>query len=345
MKLKLSLKSLKFAVFLFPILLLLSFFSVVYATSTPDSSPSEPTFVTIYQKSKKLTVKTGPTTVKALLERLRIKTSPHDQIEPALDTKITSSQFHINIYSARPVAILDSGIYKVFISAKTDPASLASDANIPFYDGDRLELTNSDQFLEFGIIPTYRLYRSGGKIITTTTEIPYLEEVKKDYTITPGTKKELRVGEIGRKVQKYRVFTRNNQPEKQELIEEDIIPPVNRLVALGAHPIEMKPLTPSQGRNRYTINGIERQETFYDLNMKIVMRNCQAGGKYSVRQDGVKIDPDGLVIVAAELSRYPRCSIVQTSLGLGKVYDTGSFALTNPEQFDIATDWTRRDGI
>lgn len=57
--------------------------------------------------------------------------------------------------------------------------------------------------------------------------------------------------------------------------------------------------------------------------------------------DGVKIDPDGYVMVAANLLLYPRCSIVETSLGLGKVYDTGAFALINPEQFDLATNWTR----
>ena len=60
--------------------------------------------------------------------------------------------------------------------------------------------------------------------------------------------------------------------------------------------------------------------------------------------DGVKIDQDGYVMVAADLSRYPRCSIVETSLGAGKVYDTGSFVASNPEQFDIATDWTNRNG-
>ena len=49
--------------------------------------------------------------------------------------------------------------------------------------------------------------------------------------------------------------------------------------------------------------------------------------------------------MAANLSRYPRCSVVETSLGLGKVYDTGSFAAGNPEQFDIATDWTNHDGV
>ena len=103
------------------------------------------------------------------------------------------------------------------------------------------------------------------------------------------------------------------------------------------------------GRNYYTYTKsdgtvILRQETFYDLNMSRVMYNCGAGGNYNVRADGVKVDKDGYVLVAANLDRYPRCSVVETSLGAGKVYDTGTFAAGNPEQFDIATDWSNHDG-
>ena len=32
------------------------------------------------------------------------------------------------------------------------------------------------------------------------------------------------------------------------------------------------------------------------------------------------------------------------SAGAGKVYDTGGFAASNPEQFDLATDWSNHDG-
>lgn len=112
------------------------------------------------------------------------------------------------------------------------------------------------------------------------------------------------------------------------------------------------PLTARRGVNQYmvTVNGrtVERKETYYDLPMGGVMaigaRECGSEAYYTVREDGVKVDTEGYVLVAADLSRYPRCTVVETSLGLGKVYDTGSFALSNPEQFDLATDWTNRNG-
>ena len=78
--------------------------------------------------------------------------------------------------------------------------------------------------------------------------------------------------------------------------------------------------------------------------MSIAARECGVEPYYTVREDGVKVDAEGYVLVAAHLGLYPRCTVVETSLGLGRVYDTGTFADTNPEQFDLATDWTNRNG-
>lgn len=112
------------------------------------------------------------------------------------------------------------------------------------------------------------------------------------------------------------------------------------------------PLTATRGVNIYMVNvngrTVQRKETYYDLPMSGVMsiaaRECGTAAYYEVRDDGVKVDSEGYVLVAADLGRYSRCTVVETSLGLGRVYDTGSFALSNPEQFDLATDWTNRNG-
>jgi hypothetical protein len=116
--------------------------------------------------------------------------------------------------------------------------------------------------------------------------------------------------------------------------------------------LNVSPLTARRGVNQYSVNVngriVNRKETYYDLPMGGVMsiaaRECKVENFYTVREDGVKVDAEGYVLVAANLNRYPRCTVVETSLGLGRVYDTGSFALSNPEQFDLATDWTNRNG-
>lgn len=104
-------------------------------------------------------------------------------------------------------------------------------------------------------------------------------------------------------------------------------------------------LTASKGAQIFVdSNGVAHRETYYDLNMNVVIRACGAGGSYTVRSDGAKIDQDGYVLIAANLNSYPRCSVVETSLGLGKVYDTGGFAVRHPYGFDLATDWTNYNG-
>lgn len=106
-------------------------------------------------------------------------------------------------------------------------------------------------------------------------------------------------------------------------------------------------LTASKGAQVFVDSeGVAHRETYYDLPMNIVIGTCGAKGKYKIRSaDGAKVDQDGYVLVAANLNSYPRCSVVETSLGPGKVYDTGGFAAVHPYGFDLATDWTNRDGI
>lgn len=95
----------------------------------------------------------------------------------------------------------------------------------------------------------------------------------------------------------------------------------------------------SYGGVYYNENG--NKETYYNLNMNGVVDRAQSSGipgDYWVRDDGVKMYGD-YVIVAADFNTYPMGSTVSTSLGEGIVLDTGSFATSNPTQFDIATDW------
>lgn len=96
-------------------------------------------------------------------------------------------------------------------------------------------------------------------------------------------------------------------------------------------------LTASSGVNYYG----EQKETYYNLNMSRVVDNAKnAGveGEYWVRDDGVKMMGDK-VIVAANQDLYPYGTTVDTSLGEGIVLDTGTFATGNPTQVDIATEW------
>lgn len=96
-------------------------------------------------------------------------------------------------------------------------------------------------------------------------------------------------------------------------------------------------LTPSAG----VFYGPSGKETYYDLDMSGVistMRGMGNNDEYWVRMDGAKMLGD-YIMVAADLNKHPRGSIVETSLGQGIVCDTGSFTYTSDTQLDIATSW------
>ena len=309
----------------------------------------EAKFVTFYDEGKKLTVKTEAATVDEALERAGITVNAGDKVEPALETAIDANNFFINIYRARPVVIRDGLIEKYLMTANYDARIMAREAGFLVYDGDRIDLVVNKNFLETGVAEVYQITRNGGQTVTVEEEIPFDEETIKDYNMKPGTSEVRQLGEVGTKKMVYEVFYIDGAEISKKLISDEVTrEPVTRIVAVGASPIEKRPLTAATGRNRYTVTltdgkVIERQETYYDLPMAGVMHYC-GGGDYTIREDGAKVDSDGYVLVAADLSRYPRCSVVETSLGLGKVYDTGEFVLSNPEQFDLATDWTNKNG-
>ena len=316
---------------------------------------SEEHFVTFYDDGEKLIVKTDAKTVGEAIERAGLVLNSGDIVEPSVQEEINANDFFINIHRARPAVVKDGQTVKYIMTASYDMKTIASEAGLTVYDGDEMKQVPNTNFLEFGVANVYEITRNGGRQLTVEEEIPFSEETVKDYNLAPGTQEVRQLGEVGTKVLTYEVLYIDGVEVSRELISEEVSrEPVTRIVAVGASEIERTPLTASMGRNRYTVRKddgsvVERMETYYDLPMSGVMSIaasvCGVENYYTVREDGVKVDAEGYVLVAANLGRYPRCSVVETSLGLGKVYDTGTFAFSNPEQFDIATDWTNWNGI
>ena len=82
-------------------------------------------------------------------------------------------------------------------------------------------------------------------------------------------------------------------------------------------------------------------ETWYNLDMTVVVQVAQSrgiAGEYHVRSDGVKMLGD-YIMVAACYDIHPYGSLMNTSLGMGIVVDTGGFVAWNPTGCDIATTW------
>lgn len=194
---------------------------------------------------------------------------------------------------------------------------------------------------------TVELWRNGKQTITEDSAIDFPVEKINDVDKPVGYREIKTPGTKGKRTVTYEVVMKNgveeSRTEIQSITTEE---PKKQTEIVGIKAVAGAGLTKSKGVFQFTDSrGITHRETYYDLPMNVVMRNCGAGGQYTVRADGVKVDASGYVIIAANLARYPRCSVVETSLGPAKVYDTGGFAAVHPEGYDLATDWTNNNGI
>lgn len=95
----------------------------------------------------------------------------------------------------------------------------------------------------------------------------------------------------------------------------------------GGYVIPSGGLTPSKGRIWY--NG--HTETYYS--QKVLPGGGLAIPGRHIASDGTIRDADGYIVLASD--DYPRRTVVETSLGAGKVYDTGS----GSGNIDLYTDW------
>ncbi len=228
-----------FSISVFIITLLLGvFFSMrpTYAESNNSDNGivSDSHFVTFYDDSKSLTIKTNAKTVKEALERAKIVYHDTDRVEPALTDEINSDNFRINIYRSRPVIIKAGTTSKFIMSASLDPKEIARDAGIIIYDGDELKLISGQNILESGVATTYQLTRNGGRTITIEEDIPYAEKTVNDGALATGQTNLRQVGELGRKSSVYRVNFVDGKEVSRELISSETIKnPVDRITAVG----------------------------------------------------------------------------------------------------------------
>lgn len=207
-----------------------------YADEDPIQEIASSHFVTIHDDGEQLTIKTDAATVGEAIERAHLSVEDTDTVDPSANTSINADNFHINIHRSRPVLVVDGITRKYLMSASFDGAEVARQAGFTIYDGDKIELSNSEsQFLETGIASTYTITRNGGQTITVETTIPFSEETVKDPDLDVGQEKVTQPGEEGRKVTKYQVNFVDGVEVSRELISEEVSKePVSRITAQGS---------------------------------------------------------------------------------------------------------------
>lgn len=87
------------------------------------------------------TVTTDATTVGEVLKRAGIAVGPDDLVEPALNSEILAGSFHINVYRARPVLVVDGENQQVVRSPYRSPKLVAErSAGLNVHPEDRYQV-------------------------------------------------------------------------------------------------------------------------------------------------------------------------------------------------------------
>lgn len=120
------------------------------ATNVP---PDDSRIIEFSIEGERRTVPTRAKTVGEFLSRVDVQLGENDIVEPSSSTRIDDEKFHINVYRARPVTIVESGKDRRFAySAATTPRSVVRQAGIEVYPEDIVESKLPDNFLKEGVL-------------------------------------------------------------------------------------------------------------------------------------------------------------------------------------------------
>ncbi|MBH1980147.1 DUF348 domain-containing protein [Candidatus Saccharibacteria bacterium] len=246
----------------------------------------------------------------------------------------------LTITRAMPVTLVLYGApTQVYTQART-VAELLSEKNITLESQDTVSVASTTAIRDN---MTIEIWRDGVQAVTIEESIAFPVRTVLDADRPVGFREVQTPGVPGKKQVVYEVTRQNGQEVSRKVLQDVLVTQPQEQVELVGNKTTNS-LTKSKGAQQFTDSrGVAHRETYYDLPMNVVMSAC-GGGDYTIRADGAKIDKDGYILIAANLGNYPRCSIVETSMGLGRVYDTGGFAVKHPHGFDLATDWTNGDG-
>ena len=264
-------------------------------------------------------------------------------LKPLSDLVVDGAGLQLTITRAVPVMLDLYGQKTIVRTQEKTVGDMLKEKNIPLGVNGRVSLPK-ETLITPGL--EIRVWREGKQTVSITLAIPPSHQIVYDADRPFGYRSFQAKGLPGARSIAYQVEIKDGlEISRVEIASVVTLSPTNEIVVIGIRN-DGTGLTQSKGAQFWTdTKGVSHRETYYDLNMSVVMQSCGQGGHYSVRPDGAKVDSHGYVIVAANYANYPKCSIVETSIGPAKVYDTGGFAARFPYGFDLATDWSKPDGI
>ncbi len=108
--------------------------------------------VSIYADGQKTVFTSDAGTVRQALAQAGIAVDSNDLVEPALDAKLPSGFFNVNVYRARPVAVQDGNKTVVVHTASQSPRLIAEAAGLNPYPEDRYSVSSIEDITGVGLV-------------------------------------------------------------------------------------------------------------------------------------------------------------------------------------------------
>ena len=168
--------------------------------------------------------------VKDLLADKKIELTEHDQINPGLDTEITS-EMTIKVDKAFELTLDVGGEKQQVWSTSTTVADFLKDQEITLAKLDRVEPAKDELIEEDSVVKVTRVEK-----VTDVVEEPisYAVVTKKDNSLEKGKEKIVSAGKEGTLAKHYEVVLENGKEVSRELIKSETLKKsTDRVVAVG----------------------------------------------------------------------------------------------------------------
>ncbi|WP_233193644.1 G5 and 3D domain-containing protein [Sporosarcina sp. P3] len=171
-------------------------------------------------------------TVNDVLKTAEIEVATHDEIEPALETKITENQ-PIAIAKAFPVTVKDGGKERTVWSTQTTVRKFLTDQNIRLSNLDKVEGDTSAKLTASNAVVNIARVERITDVVEETAD--FKTKRKTDMTMLKGKEKVVTNGKKGKLQKKFQITKKNGKVVSRELVGKTMVEePTHKVIHVGA---------------------------------------------------------------------------------------------------------------
>ena len=158
-----------------------------------QGNASEQRLITIHEGGSERSIITTKDTLRDVFSEIGEVIDPNDVVEPSLDAPLVGPDYHVNVYRARPVTIIDETQQIRIMTAHQTPKQIAAAAGVELHDEDKATVQLSQNIVADGASLEMKISRATpiqlslyGKEDTVYTQATTVNGFLKEKSITLG---------------------------------------------------------------------------------------------------------------------------------------------------------------